>query len=278
MLIEYLCVKMQQIIETIYENSLNEGVPDVVRLFGVRDASEVDYIRHPKYDPQANMDIDTKRAEESVMYCRPMLRLYSWKPFAVSLGAHQKENDIDKNACVARGYSIVRRPTGGRAILHAAELTYSLVVPLTTKDEPHRTVHDIYRNTHLLLLKALHKLGAKGIDFQKSQTDFRALYRSGQVSMPCFASSARYELMYEGRKIVGSAQRLYGSTVLQHGSILLDTGHEGLADILNLDNETERETIRKVIHSQSATLRESCNQEISWETCADAIEEVFKGK
>lgn len=278
---------MQQNTETSHENSSHkkadshEGVPDVVRLFGVQHIGEIDFFCHsPSQNEhrtaQANMDFDLNRALALARgQAGPMLRMYGWKPFAVSLGAHQRERDVDREACAYHGYEVVRRPTGGRAVLHAHELTYSLAVPLTTMYEPKRSIHDIYRDVHILLLKALQTLGTRGLEFQKSQTDFRVLYRSGQVTMPCFASSARYELMFEGRKIVGSAQKLVGEVVLQHGSILLGAGHEGLADVLRLSTDDERESVRQVIVAQSATLYESVQRVVGWEEVADAVRTVF---
>jgi lipoyl(octanoyl) transferase len=275
---------MQRSTEITYENSLEKGAPSWLRLFGIQNIAELDIVLHSEHSPQANMDFDHNRALEfahsfatdfAAGNARPMLRLYSWKPHAVSLGAHQRLSDIDEEACQRHGYAIVRRPTGGRAILHANELTYSCVLPLTTSTEPTRNVHDIYRYVHLL-----QNLGAREIAFQKSQTDFRALYRnerrSGQVSMPCFASSARYELMLHGRKVVGSAQRLYGNTVLQHGSILLGKGHECLADVLRLPSDDERDKVRSVIQAQSATVEESLGRAVTWDEVAREVLAIFR--
>ncbi len=285
--------KMQQITEKAEGKSTelhnSEGTiskESICQLFGVESLTEVDFIKHPAHSPVENMLFDIARAEALLeRKAAPMLRLYSWNPYAVSLGAHQRERDIDVERCRERGLEIVRRPTGGRAVFHAEELTYSLAVPLQTETAPQRTIHDIYRDVHIVLLNALQNLGFQGISFQKSQTNFRALYRSSQVSMPCFASSARYELMYEGRKVVGSAQKLYSkdgqNVVLQHGSILLGKAHECLADVLNLGNDTEREEVRRVIRTQSVSLQEvwveegNAAQEISWERCADAVFEAF---
>lgn len=240
--------------------------------------TEVDVVLHPESPAAFNMEFDLARTQHFTV---PMLRLYSWKPFAISLGAHQRERDICPEACRERGYDLVRRPTGGRAILHADELTYSVVLPLTTPEEPKRTIHDIYRDVHLILLEALKKLGAGAdLTFQKSQTDFRALYKTGQVSMPCFGSSARYELMFEGRKIVGSAQKLFthklfGNVVLQHGSLLLGAGHEGLVEVLNLNTDEERATMRRTLHEQAATLQECLERRVEWSEAAAAVLQAF---
>lgn len=215
-----------------------------------------------------NMRLDEERAHAcAAREAMPLLRLYAWQPWAVSLGANQRETDIDPQRCAERGFDLIRRPTGGRAILHADELTYCVVTPLAEG----QTIHDLYRDIHLVLREALLSLGAAGLDFEKSQPDFRTLYKTPNRSLPCFASAARYELQWQGRKLVGSAQRRYGTVVLQHGSILLGPGHEQLADVASLANDAERETMRSKLCAQTTTLSEICGRIISYEECAAAI-------
>ncbi|MCS6807327.1 MAG: lipoate--protein ligase family protein [Bacteroidota bacterium] len=244
-------------------------------LFGVQSWSEVDVLLHPLYSPQENMEFDCYRAQALLRgEAKPMLRLYSWQPFAVSIGAHQCMSDIDEHACRRLGITLVRRPTGGRALVHAEELTYSIAVPLTTVYAQRRTVHDIYHHVHVLLLKAIHLLGATDVSFEKIQPDFRQQYRSGHIAMPCFASSARYELVWNTRKLVGSAQRLYGTVVLQHGSLLLGKGHELLAEVLNLSS-VDRVRIRALIRERSISLDVLCGRTISFEEASYAVLRAF---
>lgn len=252
------------------------ALKNFVELCGTTTLDDIESFVHPDWEPEANMDFDRNRSQSLASgEAKPMLRLYSWKPFAVSLGAHQRESDISRDACERLGVGVVRRPTGGRAIFHANELTYSLAVPLTAINDPQRTAHDIYREVHLLMLRALHSLGAGQLDFEKKQPNFRAHYKSGNVAMPCFASSARYELLLHGRKVVGSAQKLYGNVVLQHGSVLLGEGHERLADVLNLANAEERSALRQTLLERSATLEEACGRGVSFAECAEAIQKTF---
>ncbi|MCL5991860.1 MAG: lipoate--protein ligase family protein [Bacteroidetes bacterium] len=222
---------------------------------------------------QFNMDFDVQRtidvAEGKAL---PMFRVYGWIPWAVSLGYNQKEEDIDKEKCEKKGFDLVRRPTGGRAVLHANEITYSVVVNLPDG----RTIHDIYREIHTILLKAFISMGCKNIGFQKAQTDFREHYKSPGMSVSCFTSSARYEIEYEGRKVVGSAQRLFGKTLLQHGSILLSKGHEQIADVIKSKNESDREKLRGYLSNHSSTLEESASREISHDECRETILKIFK--
>lgn len=155
----------------------------------------------------------------------PTLRVYGWNPPAISIGANQRVEDFDLARLEREGIGLVRRPTGGRAILHAQELTYSIVMPAAT-----RSSREIYSSVSTGLLAGIQLIG---IDAQFAPAD-RALPRSFEdpASIPCFASSARWEIQVDGRKIVGSAQRRYGTVVLQHGSLLLGPQHLKLPEFL----------------------------------------------
>ncbi|MDQ1264907.1 MAG: lipoyl(octanoyl) transferase [Bacteroidota bacterium] len=217
-----------------------------------------------------NMDFDMNRTNAVAEGSAPsMFRLYGWKPWCVSLGANQKESDIDKEACRKFGFDIVRRPTGGRAVLHAEELTYSVVTTLPKG----MAIHDAYREIHIILLNGISKLG-NNLEFEKSQPDFRELYKQGGSSLSCFASSARYEIAYQGRKAVGSAQRIIRGILLQHGSILLGKAHEQLAFVSSNPNEESRNKLHEYICSHSVSLSEVCGREISYQECSGAILEA----
>ncbi len=216
-----------------------------------------------KFDYARSMDVANGEA-------RPMFRVYGWRPWCLSLGFNQKEENIDKTLLAGKGYDLVRRPTGGRAVLHANELTYSVVMNLPDG----KTARDVYREIHQILLMAFQGLGAR-LDYEKSQPRLRDFYLRSEMSVSCFASTARYELEYEGRKIVGSAQRLFGNTLLQHGSILLDCGHEQLADVISTNSIDKRNALRDFTLSHSATLSEAAGKRINFDECARAIESVF---
>lgn len=218
---------------------------------------------------QYNMDYDMQRTRDvSKGDKSPMFRLYAWKPWCLSLGYNQKDDDIDIDECRRRNIDVVRRPTGGRAVLHADEITYSIVC-----DVPKGyTIQDIYREVHLILLKSFEKLGCEGLDFVKTQPDFAKIYKEGSVgSVSCFASSARHEIELNGNKIVGSAQRLFGSTLLQHGSILIGRGHELLPYLLKTEDKIKRKKLTDYIHTHSATLSEAAGRNLDYNECSDAI-------
>ena len=158
-----------------------------------------------------NMAIDSallERAEAGERW----LRLYAWDPPCLSFGRHEpaaRRYDADRIA--ALGLSVVRRPTGGRAVWHARELTYAVAAP----HEAFGSLREAYREIHLVLLDALRSLGAAA----------ELAPPRGAVAVDagaCFAAPAGGEVLVEGRKAVGSAQLRQGAALLQHGSVLLD--------------------------------------------------------
>lgn len=197
---------------------------------------------------------------------RMYIRFYQWQPWCISLGYHQPLDDLNLEALAERGFEWVRRPTGGRAVLHAHELTYAFALRLSEGVSP----QDIYRWWHQWLAAALqYCLGIEGIVFARTQDDFIALLRQEPTRWLCFASSARSELVWRGRKLVGSAQRLWGDVLLQHGSLLLGSGHEQLPYCLRQCPNPE--AIAAYLQRRSVTLAEICRQEVSFEHLAHAL-------
>jgi lipoate-protein ligase A len=157
----------------------------------------------------------------------PTLRVFRWQPFCISLGFHQDAGEIDLQKCEEDGIDVVRRPTAGRAILHAEELTYSVVIPATHAWYQMLPL-DFYRRISEAIAAGLQGLGVE-IEFAPGEK----LYHDGKpLRLACFASSARNEITARGKKVVGSAQRRFREGVLQHGSILFQREHERLVDYL----------------------------------------------
>ena len=145
----------------------------------------------------------------------PTLRLYRWRHPTVSLGYGQRwEGALDRDACRRRGVGIVRRPTGGRAVLHAAEITYSASVPVRGLWGG-LTVEESFVRLCTALMAAFRRLG---IETALGPTGAAAL--RGR-SAACFDLAGLPAILASGRKLVGSAQRRWESCLLQHGSILL---------------------------------------------------------
>ena len=160
----------------------------------------------------------------------PYLRLFGWNPPTVTLGFGQKlERELDVEKCRQMGVDIVRRPTGGRAVLHWGELTYS-VVCATAAGEVGEDVGEVYHAIGCCLVRGLRILGVEAVLERAAarRTDRQAT----DTSRPCFSSISRWEVKCKGRKLIGSAQRRLKSAVLQHGSLLLDPRHERLLELM----------------------------------------------
>ncbi len=176
----------------------------------------------------ANMAIDQAialacAAGESL----PTLRFYRWHPPTISLGRHQPLADIDQAAAERYGYEIVRRSTGGRAILHTDELTYSVAAPA---HEPRVAggVMDAYLSLSNALVAGLQQLGVQA---DKAPGTART---APDVSAACFEVPSAYEITAGGRKLMGSAQSRRAKYVLQHGSLPLVGDITRLVDVLAL--------------------------------------------
>jgi len=221
-----------------------------------------------------NMEIDLMLARNlQSEKGSPVVRLFRWKPWAISVGYNQGIDDIDMAGCVRDGIDIVRRPTGGRAILHAEELTYSVVMYAGR-----RSVLQVYNEISGALVRGIRLFGVEAA-LQKSQPDFREEYKHAS-SIPCFTSSARYEIEWCGRKLVGSAQRRFGDgehdVVLQHGSILCGPAHKRLADYLNLGNPALLERLKRELGSRTVDLLEILGREVDPGEFASCIKKGFE--
>ena len=166
----------------------------------------------------------------------PTVRLYGWDPPCLSLGRHQGVEAADLEFCRAEGIDVVRRPTGGRALLHHLELTYAVAAPLGTGPLP-RGLQDAYRLICGALVQAMRGLG---VHAELTGGDVNLQLPGPQSTVPCFEAPAGGEVVVGGRKLIGSAMRAHGSAVLQHGAILLDwdgrlqAGSMGLEDDASL--------------------------------------------
>ena len=170
----------------------------------------------------------------------PVLRLYRWQPPCLSLGFSQAYAAADAEFCATHGVDVVRRPTGGRAVLHHLELTYSVLAPLGKGPFSH-DLQAAYRTICRALVAGLGTLGVPaGLSGEPE---------GGHIgpteAIPCFIGPAAGEVVALGRKLVGSAMRRHGGSILQHGSILegwdggLQAGCLGLED----DGELRRAVV-----------------------------------
>lgn len=230
---------------------------------------------HDGFHPGAyNMRYDEWLAREVAEEHRPStVRVFGWNPPAISLGWNQPAEEIDTQAAARAGIDVVRRPTGGRAILHSEELTYSVVMPANE-----RNVATVYREISRALVCGLEKLGVHA-SLEQSQPHFPSLYAS-HSSAVCFSSSARSEIKVNGRKLVGSAQRRFffsgKEIVLQHGSILLGPGHRRIVSFLQLDSEEQRRTLAKELEQKTTDLYSLLGYQPAFDEVAEALRRGFE--
>ncbi len=190
----------------------------------------------------------------------PTLRLYAWSPPCLSLGRHQPVEQVNRGALQEAGYGLVRRPTGGKAILHADELTYSMAVPLTDPRVRGGVLESCARLSRGLLA-GLTALGVSGA------TASRRASRSPPGPV-CFEEVADFEIAVAGRKIVGSAQVRGGGGLLQHGSLPLWGDIARVCRFLIPAADPER------VRRRAVTLEE-VGRRVSWAEAAQAMAEGF---
>lgn len=197
----------------------------------------------------------------------PTLRLYGWEPFCLSLGYGQRSGDADLERLQSYGWDIVRRPTGGRAILHGDELTYSVSL---SEDHPLAKggIIETYLRLSRALLMAMEKLGLGVIADPDGDT-------SSAKGPVCFEVPSRYEITVGGKKLIGSAQMRRHRGVLQHGTIPLYGDIARICDALSYENDSERELARIQVRERAATLESAGLVEVTWRQVAEALIESF---
>ena len=202
-----------------------------------------------------NMAVDCALLDLAGAYDTGFLRLYGWEPHCLSFGRHEPAlRRYDRERIRALGIDCVRRPTGGRAVWHARELTYAVAAPLAAFGG----LREAYCRIHQLLAAALRKLGAS------PTLAARQNGAPGPAAGPCFAAPVGGEVLIAGRKVVGSAQLRQGDAFLQHGSLLL-SDDQSLARELAGAQETVPSEV---------TLSAALGAEVSLATAADAVSEA----
>ena len=195
----------------------------------------------------------------------PLLRVYGWSPPAVSLGFHQDEASLDAAAVAAAGYELVRRPTGGAAVLHHQEITYAIAGPLGIPGLG-AGFKEVYDALAEIFVAALQRLG---IDAHRGGG-------GNPEGFVCFAALGGHEIGVGGRKLVGSAFRKGRRGFLQHGSLLTGPGHLELLDLLaGGEDEVGRARRRAELSMRTTHLGELGRGELEADELADALAEVM---
>ncbi|HUR91075.1 MAG TPA: hypothetical protein VMY38_00220 [Gemmatimonadaceae bacterium] len=173
----------------------------------------------PPLNGAENMACDAGLMDRARATGEAVLRIYSWSEPTLSFGRNQKTEGYDRARLASSGLAVVRRPTGGRAILHHHEITYSVTAPV----EGSESVAAEYAWINALLLRALRILGVEAEIAPRSE---RA---AAPDANPCFASASPGEITVASRKLVGSAQYREAGALLQHGSVLISDDQSAIA-------------------------------------------------
>ncbi len=197
-----------------------------------------------------------------------VLRIYRWRRPALSLGRNQAGRPrYDPHALASLGVEVVRRPTGGREVMHDRELTYAVVAPVAGPG----SLRKLYRAVNEALVRAIAALGVEGAGL--AAPDGRT---PGPDAGACFGAPAAGEVVAGGRKLAGSAQVRMGATLLQHGSLLLDRPTIRL-DALANDGWTPGSTGRTSAADAGVTLRDLLGFTPAFGTVAATLEASLAG-
>lgn len=200
----------------------------------------------------------------------PTLRFFRWTPPCLSLGYAQPAGEADPERLRRFGFDLVRRPTGGRAILHTDELTYSIAAP-AAEPRVHGGVVESYRHLSAGLRRGLEHLGLE-VRADKEYSESERRETPGPV---CFEVPSNYEITAGEKKLVGSAQVRKQGGVLQHGTLPLTGNVARICDALRFDSEDEREAARTRVQQRATTVAEVLQKEVSWEEAAAAMAQGF---
>ena len=213
-------------------------------------------IQDDYHDAYTNMAIDEVLFQSNV----PVLRFYRWRPPAISIGYFQKlEEEIDLEECKKQSIDYVRRITGGKAVLHDKELTYSFVI---SQELMPRSIVESYKVISKAILVTLENLGLEAEMSEK--------VKRSQKSPLCFNDPSYYEIVVNGKKIVGSAQVRKNGKILQHGSILIDLDIGKICSFFRTGGEVSR------VRDRVTSLNDEMGKRIEFEDLAFVLKKGFE--
>ncbi len=198
------------------------------------------------------------------------LRLYAWNPACFSLGYAQPYSDVDRERLKVLGWDLVRRPTGGRAVLHTDELTYS-VIGSETEPQLAGTVLETYNRLALALTRALNLLG---LDVEVNEKKLPS--GPENINPVCFEVPSAYEITLGGKKLVGSAQMRRKTGVLQHGSLPLSGDLSRIVQALVFPSEGVRTKAAQSLLKRATTIETAINRNVTWNEAAQAYIQAFQ--
>lgn len=233
------------------------------------------YVDSGKCSPSFNMALDEALLDlHSRGEIGPVLRFYEWEPATLSIGYFQRiEKDIDMEKVKELGLGFVRRPTGGRGVLHEHELTYSVIVSEDYEGMP-ETVTEAYRVISGGLLQGFRNLGLQA-EFSIPDQDVTEQLRSPKSGV-CFDAPSWYELVVEGKKVAGSAQTRQKGVILQHGAILMSLDVDKLTSIFTYSSPELKERVRRTLPDRAIAIDRLTDRDISVDECKQAFSKGFE--
>ena len=223
---------------------------------------------------ELNMAIDDLLACQAGQDGTPVIfRLYSWSRPTLSCGFHQRiEQRVDFGSCRRYKVDLVRRPTGGRELLHDGDLSFSITGRINSQVPVKREVKDFFFKVGRVIIEGLESLGIKALLLDG--------IRKATVSslQPCLTALSQYEIVSEGKKIAPMAQRVYPGSVLVHGSIPLTNPKIQTALLLKVKDPT---TLQQQIESSSTNLFQILGGEVDMKSLKKSLllnfKDIFQG-
>ncbi len=185
----------------------------------------------------ANMALDMALLDRARATSEGVIRVYSWSAPTLSFGRNQNTTGYDRGELAGGGIGVVRRPTGGRAILHHREITYSVTAPVDAAG----SVADEYSWINALLVRALRVMGVP------AEIAAPAGRAPAPDAKPCFAEATAGEITAGGRKLVGSAQYREAGAMLQHGSVLVEDDQSAVSALSGADRPPQPATLHAAL-------------------------------
>jgi lipoate-protein ligase A len=221
----------------------------------------------PNYGGFDNMEIDRYLGRENPPK-KAVIRFFTWDRPTISYGHNQNpEKRFDLEKCRANNIEVVRRPTGGREILHGYDLCFSVIWPFSLMTD---------RMDGKKLFDFINRILRSGLSQLGIESDLKTISaKSGVVSGPCFSQVDRGEISVGGRKLVASAQRTFEATFLQQSSIPLKFGELDIIDYMKY-KDADKEKLRTLIHSSTTTLENHFSETKSINDIVEQLKASFE--
>lgn len=228
-------------------------------------------IEHPPAIGAWNMAVDEAILESVYQgHSEPTLRLYAWEPACLSLGLAQAFDEVNTHALEENGWDVVRRPTGGRAILHTDELTYSVIAP---EADP-RVAGGVLKSYLRLSQALLEALRLIGLNPEANENESKT--NSNKPNPVCFEVPSNYEITCNGRKLIGSAQARRKEGILQHGTLPLQGDLTRVIDALYFKDKNAEEKARTRLLAHATTVERESGRVSSLTEAKEAFNQAFQ--